>query len=246
MRSPWTAVALCSLLLVPGVAFAADHNDPNAVNSIFADIDVSAADLYDIFGFPSDDKAGGEKVVLALTFASVPKAGTFDTDMLYRIRIIPARGSPAPGTTRAWRRCSGTSRRSATSISSGRRRDPGEGRPRRPRRSVDFIGFPGGTFSRRWRTNAVETIRTPDGFAVKAFFGGRDDAFFNDLPGFFRSINYAPQFYHVPHGDGGQARAGDPEDSARAGRATRCSTSIPPNPRLGQGVKLDLPPGPMT
>jgi hypothetical protein len=23
--------------------------------------------------------------------------------------------------------------------------------------------------------------------------------FFNDLTGFFRSINYAPQFYHVPH-----------------------------------------------
>ena len=29
----------------------ADHNDPNAVNSIFSDIDVSAADLYDLFGF---------------------------------------------------------------------------------------------------------------------------------------------------------------------------------------------------
>ena len=34
----------------------ADHNDPNAVNSIFSDIDVSAADLYDIFGFPSEDR----------------------------------------------------------------------------------------------------------------------------------------------------------------------------------------------
>jgi hypothetical protein len=33
----------------------ADHNDPNAVNSIFSDIDVSAADLYDIFGFPAAD-----------------------------------------------------------------------------------------------------------------------------------------------------------------------------------------------
>jgi hypothetical protein len=50
----------------------ADQNDPNAVNSIFSDIDVSAADLYDIFGFPSDDAAGGEKVVIALTFAAVP------------------------------------------------------------------------------------------------------------------------------------------------------------------------------
>ena len=35
----------------------ADHNDPNAVNSIFSDIDVTAADLYDIFGFPSDDSS---------------------------------------------------------------------------------------------------------------------------------------------------------------------------------------------
>jgi hypothetical protein len=69
----------------------ADHNDPNAVNSIFADIDVSAADLHDLFGFPSDDTAGGEKVVIALTFASVPATGVFDTDMLYRILISTGR-----------------------------------------------------------------------------------------------------------------------------------------------------------
>jgi hypothetical protein len=65
----------------------ADHNDPNAVNSIFSDIDVSAADLYDLFGFPSDDTSGGEKVVIALTFAPVPDTGVFDTDMLFRIQI---------------------------------------------------------------------------------------------------------------------------------------------------------------
>src|SRR5436190_20045640 len=65
----------------------ADHNDPNAVNSIFSDIDVSAADLYDIFGFPSADTDGGEKVVIALTFASVPEPGVLDNDMLYRIQI---------------------------------------------------------------------------------------------------------------------------------------------------------------
>jgi hypothetical protein len=67
----------------------ADHNDPNAVNSIFSDIDVSAADLYDIFGFPSDDRTGVEKVVIALTFAAVPQTGVFDADMLYRILIAP-------------------------------------------------------------------------------------------------------------------------------------------------------------
>ena len=69
----------------------ADHNDPNAVNSIFSDIDVSAADLYDIFGFPSDDTSGNEKVVIALTFAAVPQAGLLDSDMLYRILIAPDR-----------------------------------------------------------------------------------------------------------------------------------------------------------
>ena len=69
----------------------ADHNDPNAVNSIFSDIDVSAADLYDIFGFPSADTDGGEKVVIALTFASVPQAGVLDPDLLYRIQIAPGR-----------------------------------------------------------------------------------------------------------------------------------------------------------
>ena len=65
----------------------ADHNDPNAVNSIFSDIDASAADLYDLFGFPSPPIPQTAKVVIALTFAAVPHAGTLDTDMLYRIQM---------------------------------------------------------------------------------------------------------------------------------------------------------------
>ena len=62
----------------------ADHNDPNAVNSIFSDIDYSAADLYDMFGFPTND---GRTALLALTFSSTPKAGELDPDMLYRLLI---------------------------------------------------------------------------------------------------------------------------------------------------------------
>ena len=77
----------------------ADHNDPNAVNSIFSDIDVSAADLYDLFGFPSADTNGGEKVVIALTFASVPEPGLLDHDMLYRIQIC---AEPRVGQKRSW------------------------------------------------------------------------------------------------------------------------------------------------
>src|ERR1700733_3808606 len=68
----------------------ADHNDPNAVNSGFSDIDVSAADLYDLFGFPVNSDAGSEKVYIALTFASVPKTGVFDNDILYRLQIHAA------------------------------------------------------------------------------------------------------------------------------------------------------------
>ena len=60
----------------------ADHNDPNAVNSIFSDIDVSAADLYDIFAFPSDGTSSDEKVVIALTFAAVPDTGVLDRPVI--------------------------------------------------------------------------------------------------------------------------------------------------------------------
>src|SRR5437764_1042428 len=88
-NSVFLSLTVFSGLVTPSVSRAADHNDPNAVNSIFSNVMVSAADLYDLFGFPSDDTTGGEKVVVALTFASVPKTGVFDTDMLYRIRLIP-------------------------------------------------------------------------------------------------------------------------------------------------------------
>src|SRR5689334_5610671 len=80
-------VLVCWLLPVPFQG--ADHNDPNGVNSIFTGTDVSAADLYDFFGWPSDDTTGGEKAVLALTFASVPQAGVLDPDLLYRILVAP-------------------------------------------------------------------------------------------------------------------------------------------------------------
>lgn len=178
----------------------ADHNDPNAVNTIFSDIDVSAADLYDIFGFPSDDRDGGEKVVIALTFAAVPAAGVFDTDMLYRIQM-----DAAPRVVRP------ASEHSLESLleyfDAVKEKYIGNFRPSEIRVTVDesgsaavrFINFPGGSFSVAVDTNQVLDINTPDGHTIKTFIGGRDDAFFNDLTGFFRSINYAPQFYHVPH-----------------------------------------------
>jgi hypothetical protein len=59
----------------------ADHNDPNAVNAIFSDIDFSAADLYDLFGFPT---AGGANVMLALTGWVAPPTTSHASNPLAR------------------------------------------------------------------------------------------------------------------------------------------------------------------
>ncbi|HEY1961582.1 MAG TPA: hypothetical protein VGG69_04115 [Rhizomicrobium sp.] len=179
----------------------ADHNDPNAVNSIFSDIDVSAADLYDIFGFPSDDASPEEKVVIALTFAAVPQAGVLDSDMLYRILIAP---------DRRFVRSEGDDRSLEgflAHLETVKNNYLTLLKPSEVRVTVDrdnqahirFLNFPGGNFSAVVPPNQSATLQSPNRQPVKVFIGGRDDAFFNDLPGFFRSINYAPQFYHVPH-----------------------------------------------
>jgi hypothetical protein len=91
----------------------------------------------------------------------------------------------------------------------------------------------------------VVTLDAPGGHAVRAFLGGRDDAFFNDLPGFFRSINYAPQFYHVPHSMPEVRELEIPKTLLEL-EGNRLFNFDPENPRHGRGVKLDLPPGPWT
>lgn len=67
----------------------ADHNDPIAVNTIFSDIDVSAADSTTSLASPAMTPKAMGKVVVALTFAAVPRAGTLDSDMLYCVQISP-------------------------------------------------------------------------------------------------------------------------------------------------------------
>ncbi len=225
----------------------ADHNDPNAVNSIFSDIDVSAADLYDIFGFPSDDRQGGEKVVVALTFAAVPHAGVFDNDMLYRIRFAPDRRAVRPGpgdqslaTLLAYLEAVKTNYLSVL-------------RPAELRVTVDdgnrahvrFIGFPGGDFAATLDCNRNHVVQSPGGHAVKVFVGGRDDAFFNDLPGFFRSINYAPQFYHVPHTMPELRELPIPKTFLEL-EGNDLFNFDPGFPDWGHGKKKDLPAGPLT
>ena len=87
-RAVVAIVAIALGVLIPQAARTADHNDPNAINSIFSDIPTNGADLYDMFGFPVSP--GGDRVVIALTFGAVPSAGVLDPDLLYRILISPA------------------------------------------------------------------------------------------------------------------------------------------------------------
>src|SRR5215469_1444352 len=224
----------------------ADHNDPNAVNSIFSDIDVSAADLYDIFGFPADDPTGTEKVVIALTFSATPHTGVFDTDMLYRILIAPDRritrsDGDDTSLTGLLTYLEGVKERYLKILK------PSEVRVTvddNNRANVRFIGFPGGSFSASIATNESVVVQSPGGHQINVFVGGRDDAFFNDLPGFFRSINYAPQFYHVPHTMPDVRELKIPKTLIEL-EGNDLFNFDPKNPLLGRGVKKDLPPGPL-
>jgi len=225
----------------------ADHNDPNAVNSIFSDIDVSAADLYDIFGFPSDDAAGGEKVVIALTFAAVPQTGVFDGDILYRIQIAPdrrlERSGKDDGSLEGFLAYLEGVKDKYLSIL-----QPSEVRitiDHNRRANIRFLNFPGGSFSAVVETNQAVTLQSPGGHAIEAFVGGRDDAFFNDLPGFFRSINYAPQFYHVPHAMPDLRELKIPKTFLEL-EENDLFNYDPDQPEWGHGIKRELPPGPLT
>ena len=236
------AILLSACILVPYLSHAADHNDPNAVNSIFSDITPSAADLYDLFGYPSDDKTGGEKVVIALTFAAVPKAGILDTDLLYMINVNP---TPRVSSLKEDHSLEALLKyadavkdkylqRKASIIRVTFTKDN--------QANVEFIDFPGGSFTKTIETNKTLTLQAPDGASIKAFVGGRDDPFFNDLPGFFRSINYAPQFYHIPNAKADMRELPIPKTLLELEGNTLFNFD-PKNPRLGQGVKVDFPAG---
>src|SRR5262252_4534506 len=225
----------------------ADHNDPNAVNSIFSDIDVSAADLYDIFGFPAGDPAGTEKVVIALTFSATPRTGVFDTDMLYRILIAPDRR-----VTRSDNEDTSLSGL-LTYLEGVKERYLKILKPSEVRVTVDqnnlanlrFIDFPGGSFSASIAINQSATVRSPGGQQINVFVGGRDDAFFNDLTGFFRSINYAPQFYHVPHTMPEVRELKIPKTFLEL-EGNELFNYDPQLPRWGHGIKKELPAGSLT
>ena len=184
-----------AVLAAAPLARATDHNDPNSMNPIFGDVPVNSADLTGIFGWPTND---GEHVIFALPFQPVPATGEFDTDVLYRIRI-----NPEP---RVGRRAADTTLDSLLDYVKRAAEDLLDETPYEVRVTfnnpheavVDFIDFPGGTFRKVVVTDEIYRFKTGSGHLIQLFVGGRDDPFVFDLPGFRRSINYAPEFFNVP------------------------------------------------
>ena len=245
-RALIVTIAIAAGVLTPSLSIPADHNDPNAINSIFWDVQPNAADLYDLFGFPSDDATGGERVVVALTFAAMPQTGVFDPDLLYRVLFAPNPRVVPPMQTDHSLEAMLAYFDAVKAKYLGLR--PSEVRVRfeRPDRAkIDFLNFPGGAISQVVDTNTNVTVNASDGGRINVFVGGRDDAFFNDLPGFFRSINYAPQFYKVPQSMTDTRELPIPKTLLELEGNTLFNFD-PANPMHGQGVKKDLPSGPLT
>jgi hypothetical protein len=185
-------------------------------------------------------------VVLALTFASVPEAGVLDPDMLYRIQITPdervKRGKDDYNLGELLEYFNGLKEKYASVLK------PAEVRVRVDQNNkahIRFINFHGGSFSADIDTNKVVDLKAPGGQVIKTYIGGRDDAFFNDLPGFFRSINYAPQFYHVPHSMTDCRELKIPKTLLELD-GNDLFNYDPAIPNWGHGVKKELPKGPLT
>ena len=232
------------LLVAALAAHAADHNDPNAINAIFTGNPASGADLYDMFGYPADNKSGGEKVVLALTFADAPYTGVFDTDILYRILMYPSERPVKPsgwdGSVKSYldylkaqKQRFDTAKAAEVRVASN---DKGQAK-------LTFVGFPGGNFSAIVPLNVSVAANAPGNNRILIYVGGRDDAFFNDLPGFFRSINYGPEFYDVKLSDDPGLRE-MPIPKTLLALEGNALFNNPPDPALVDPTKPPLPPGP--
>ena len=231
------------MMAVPHFGDGADHNDPNAVNSIFSDIAIQPADLYGMFGYPSDDRSNGEKVVVQLTFASIPQTGVFDMDMLYTVNLdADTRILDSPGDADL----EGMISYVRSVKDKYLRQEPSQVRvtfetPTRAR--LTFLNFPSGDFTTAVDTDEVETVQSPDGHAIQVFVGGRDDPFFNDLPGFFRSINYGPQFYDIPISADREYRELPIPKTLLELEGNTLFNFDPARPQHGSGVKLPMPDG---
>ena len=86
----YLALAACLMAtgLMPVVAIAADHNDPNAANSILSDVPVSAADLYD--RSVANSQVVGIRLCRKMIFNSVGREFEYRTDSGAKDDTAPA------------------------------------------------------------------------------------------------------------------------------------------------------------
>lgn len=226
-------------------SFSADHNDPNAVNSIFSDIAISPGDLYGMFGYPSADKSNGENVIVQLTFAPIPETGIFDKDFLYAIHLDadPRSNMSVEHSLEGLIKYADSVKDKYFKQEAAEIKVSFNGKNEA---KIDFVGFLGGNFSQVVETNTVRTINTTGGRAIKAYIGGRDDPFFNDLPGFFRSFNYGPQFYNIPVTADTMKRELPIPKTLLELEGNKLFNFDTDRPHHGQGEKFSLPDGPYT
>ncbi len=227
-------------------ALATDHNEPELVSAFYSDRDGSGADVYGLFGYPTDD---GSALNIILTLAPVPKSGTFDVNSVHRVFLVPAKTvelnadaflsefkNPNEGASLF---------RAITDL------NPFDVLIKSPSRLTSFekhiikpiaenisklmkLGLKGnnlpfgqsefpeilarysqdgtwakiefrnfllgtgtetGTASVIAKSNGNETdsakLKMYETHGIRTFVGGRDDPFFSDIAGFFRSINFA-------------------------------------------------------
>ena len=186
LRTLLAALAATAVLVPSPPSGATDHNDPDKINSIFPDIEPSAADIYGLMAWPEDP----ETIAVVLTWADVD----YDRDLLYQIHF-DADEADAPGALDIdvfglFKKLAGivVDEERTINVRFGRRKvaAPGE-----PEVAVELV-FEDFDMERDTFHFAVETeVALPvddTGEQIFAFVGRRDDPFFIDLIGFFESI----------------------------------------------------------
>ena len=68
--------------------YATDHNEPELLSAFYSDVNGSGADIYGLFGYPTED---GLFLNVILTIAPIPSTGIFDPNTVHRIYLMPGR-----------------------------------------------------------------------------------------------------------------------------------------------------------
>ncbi|HET6582459.1 MAG TPA: DUF4331 family protein [Nannocystaceae bacterium] len=183
------AVAVAAVCLAPSPpAGATDHNDPDKINSIFPDIEPSAADIYGLMAWPEDP----ETIAVVLTWADVD----YDRDLLYQIHFDADPGETdtggffSGGVFSLFDELAGlvVDEERTINVRFGRRRTPSEGEPA-VAVEIAFADFEMERDTFHFPVETEVAIPVDDtGEQIFAFVGRRDDPFFIDLIGFFDSI----------------------------------------------------------